>query len=151
MVQCLWCAFTSLFCLFGNRGNRESIFPSQFPLSELAILTQVDILGSHGGNLWIFLRTNRTDFSFHIMKVSLFFTAAFSFSTLAASVDLQKRDASIMAMLTWLGGDAVGLEILNTGAEALRLLKVGTVLDHRATQKMALYQNGKNLHFNYVD
>ncbi|KAL1632544.1 hypothetical protein SLS58_011361, partial [Diplodia intermedia] len=57
----------------------------------------------------------------------------------AASVDVNKRDTPLDVKLELLGNTGVKASITNTGASALKLFKIGTLLDEQPVEKVEIH------------
>lgn len=58
---------------------------------------------------------------------------------LAARVNINKRASPLAVKVETVGNSAVKTTITNTGAEPLKLLKTGSVLDSLAVEKAEIY------------
>lgn len=58
---------------------------------------------------------------------------------LAARVNVNKRASPLTVNVETVGNSAVKASITNTGAEPLKLLKTGSVLDSLAVEKAEIY------------
>jgi hypothetical protein len=60
----------------------------------------------------------------------------------AASVDISKRESPLYVKLEMASNTAVKAYIINTGSTALKLFKIGSLLDDNPVEKVEVFQGG---------
>lgn len=63
-------------------------------------------------------------------------------SALAARMDVTKRDSPLKVEIQSVGNSAVKAVITNTGSDAIKLMKTGSILDKNAIEKAEIFSGG---------
>lgn len=71
-------------------------------------------------------------------------------SALAVSIDLEKRDGPLAVTIESIGNSAVKATITNTGSEAIKVFKTGSLLDSTAVEKAEIFTECKCYHFEII-
>ncbi|KAI9151255.1 metalloproteinase [Paramyrothecium foliicola] len=84
------------------------------------------------------------------INMKFFIGAVLASVASAASVDLAKRDSPLDLSLELVGNTAVKAVLTNTGAEALKVLKTGSILDQLEVEKSVVFSGAEKLKFDGV-
>lgn len=63
-------------------------------------------------------------------------------SALAVRMDVTKRDSPLKVEIQSVGNSAVKAIVTNTGSEAIKLMKTGSILDQTAVEKAEIFSGG---------